>query len=120
MIHSGHSETLEFSTSRWSWLIAMALVVMAICISGPAIAKDEIIVLRNVVLLDRETEDSESDVMISIRVDRGKLDLVSADPISVEDATLALDARGGVLLGSLTIGEPASSFSTRIRGTTSV
>jgi phosphate-selective porin OprO/OprP len=86
----------------------MALVVMAICISGPAIAKNEIIVLRNVVLLDRETEDSESDVLISIRVDRGKLDLVSADPISVEDATLALDARGGVLLGSLTIGEPAN------------
>lgn len=48
----------------------MALVVMAICISGPATAKDEIIVLRNVVLLDGEIEESESDVMIKVILDR--------------------------------------------------
>jgi phosphate-selective porin OprO/OprP len=69
-------------------------------------ANPETILIRNVILMD--SDDSTKDVMVNLLIEDSRLDLVTRDSISIDELNLALDAGGGVLLGKLAIGEPAS------------
>ena len=64
------------------------------------------ILLRNVQLIDPANPSQLLEVNILIGDD--KLDLVTQDLVPLEDAEVAYDGRGGVALGQLTLGEPAS------------
>jgi phosphate-selective porin OprO/OprP len=66
----------------------------------------ESVLIRDVRLIDREGE--AEDVMANILIKKGRLDLVTKDRIPSSEADLALDAKEGILLGKLELGEPAS------------
>ncbi|KAA1188878.1 hypothetical protein F0M18_16880 [Pseudohalioglobus sediminis] len=66
----------------------------------------ESILLRNVTLIDPDAVGQTVQVNVLIR--DNKLELVSEDLIALDEAEVTLDARGGVVLGKMTLGEPAS------------
>ena len=101
----------------------------------PDISDESITVLiRNVRLIDQQPEaeaepdaetepasepDTESqtvtgvvadtvDVTVNLLIRNGELDIVTRDDISTEEADQTVDARNGVLLGALAIGQPPS------------
>jgi len=66
----------------------------------------ESVLIRNVRLIDQKGGTEE--VVVSILVKDGKLDIVSTDEIPADAADLALDAGNGFLLGQLDPGQPVS------------
>ncbi len=66
----------------------------------------EIVLIRNVRLVEREGQAEEE--VVSILIKDHKLEVVTKDEIPAEEATRVFDAQQGVLLGKLHIGEPAS------------
>jgi phosphate-selective porin OprO/OprP len=64
------------------------------------------VLIRDVRLIDREGE--VEDVVANILIKKGRLDLVTKDRIPSSEADLTLDAKEGILLGKLELGEPAS------------
>jgi phosphate-selective porin OprO/OprP len=88
----------------------LCLGILVLLILQPSLrvhAADPVkILIRNVLMIDREGE--TEDVVVQILITGGKLDVVTKDEISAEEATLAVDAQEGVLLGALHVGEPAS------------
>ncbi len=74
---------------------------------APAGQSNAVIVLRNVVIPALET--GRETINVDIRLENGQLDIISEDRISREQHDLSLDAAdGGMLLGKLTLGEPAN------------
>jgi phosphate-selective porin OprO/OprP len=69
-------------------------------------ADSEIILIRNVRLVERDGQSEEA--VVSILIKDAKLDVVTKDEIPAEEATRVLDAQQGVLLGKLHVGELAS------------
>ena len=69
-------------------------------------AEGESILIRNVHLV---SPGNVSDgVLVSLLVQDGKLRLVTKEEIRATEATIAVDAEGGYVLGKLSVGEPAS------------
>jgi phosphate-selective porin OprO/OprP len=67
---------------------------------------EESILIRNATLIDRGGE--RDNVVVNILVRDSKLDIITEDLIPIEDADVSYDAAGGVVLGELKLGEPAS------------
>ena len=64
------------------------------------------VLIRNVTLIDREGD--AEDLVVSILVRDGSLDIVTEDEIPADEAELAVDAQSGRLLGTLDLGQPPS------------
>ena len=69
-------------------------------------AEEETVLIRNVHLV---SPGHVSDgVLVNLLVQDGKLRLVTKDKIGTNEATLAVDAGNGYVLGKLSVGQPAS------------
>ena len=66
----------------------------------------EVVLIKNVRLIDREG--GSGDQIVSILIVNRKLDIVTKDIVAEEGVSLVIDAHQGVLLGDLTIGDPAT------------
>ena len=64
------------------------------------------VLLRNVQLINPENPGEQLQVNILVR--NNLLDLVSQDLISLDEAEITFDARGGTVLGQMSLGEPAN------------
>ncbi|MGB5480774.1 MAG: hypothetical protein WBM91_06835, partial [Eudoraea sp.] len=65
----------------------------------------ENILIRNVTVIDQERK--SEDVVVSILIKQGKLNLVTQDKIAISKGDIAFDATGGFMLGALEVGMPA-------------
>ncbi len=68
-------------------------------------ADTQTILLRNVTLVDRQ---GAADKQVSILIKDAALDIITEDLIPIDEADESYDAGGGVILGQLNLGEPAS------------
>jgi len=84
---------------RW-----LAIFTFAVNMLFPVAASE--LIIKDVTLIDRE--DPARDVMVSLIIQDGVLDLVTRDEVAGEDGAQVFDASGGYLLGELTIGSPPS------------
>jgi phosphate-selective porin OprO/OprP len=64
------------------------------------------VLIRNVTLFD--PNEQADDKFVNILVRDGKLDLVTADKISRDEADLVVNAQAGIIVGKLNVGEPTS------------
>jgi phosphate-selective porin OprO/OprP len=64
------------------------------------------IVINDVTVFD--SENVENDVVVNIRIQDGKLEIVTKDPIPGEDDVTRVNAAKGVLIGQLHAGDPPS------------
>jgi phosphate-selective porin OprO/OprP len=84
-----------------------AVLVIFVTLVVPCQARaQESILIRNATLVDRSGKQGK--VVVNILVKNSKLDIITEDLIPIEDADVSYDAAGGVVLGELTLGEPAS------------
>ena len=83
--------------------VACLLAIQAQATQAPT---PKTVLIRNVRLIDRGG--AAGDVVVSLLIQKGKLDVVTKDRISRDKADLALDAEDGVLLGKLDVGQPPS------------
>ncbi len=86
----------------------LCLALLAACITAPlhAAREPESLLLRNVSLIN---PDNPAELLaVNILIVDGELDLVTEDLIALEEADITYDGRGGVVLGQLNLGEPAS------------
>ena len=67
---------------------------------------EESILIRNATLINRGGEQDK--VGVNILIKDSKLDIISEDLIPIAEADVSYDAAGGVVLGELTLGKPAS------------
>lgn len=63
------------------------------------------ILIRNVTVIDQDRK--TEDVVVSILIKQGKLNLVTQDKIAISKGDIAFDAIGGFILGELEVGIPA-------------
>ncbi|MEH6570890.1 MAG: porin [Halioglobus sp.] len=66
----------------------------------------ESILIRNATLIDRGG--NHEGVVVNILIKDLKLDIITEDLIPIEQADVSYDASGGIVLGELKLGEPAS------------
>ncbi|MEH6584313.1 MAG: porin [Halioglobus sp.] len=96
--------------SRRSSLAALLLLLtyLSIGLATPALAQQpgQSILLRNVVLIGQGAD--KKPVRINILVKDKLLDIMTEDPISFDNADETYDAAGGVVLGKLKLGQPAT------------
>lgn len=87
---------------------ASACIMAALVwLTVPAVAGDgQTVLLRNAVLID--PAGGGGTLMVNVLIEDGKLELITQDAISRESADLAFDVAGGVILGTLNLGEPAN------------
>jgi phosphate-selective porin OprO/OprP len=72
------------------------------CSAADSQEPDEILI-KNVLLIDFDGE--APDQVVSILIKKGRLDLLTSDPVTEREGMLLLDAGGLVLLGDLDIGQ---------------
>ncbi|MEH6604736.1 MAG: porin [Pseudomonadales bacterium] len=84
------------------------LVWLLVAISSPVLAQQpkQTILLRNVLLMGHNG--TEENTRVNILIKQSLLDIVTEDRIPIKDADVSYDADGGVVLGQLTLGEPAT------------
>lgn len=90
-------------------LITSILLVCLACFSVTGFAQTidpEAVLIRNVLLIDPNEQAEDRVVNILIRED--KLEIITEDKISREEADLVVDADKGVVLGKLRLGEAPS------------
>ena len=90
------------------FLQALSLCLACCSVTMPSLAQVEglpSVLLRNVKLAD---ENGGDDKVVNILVRDNKLDIVSEDLIPMDEADEVYDAEGGIILGQLKLGEPAS------------
>lgn len=87
--------------------LAPVIALFLVLISGASLAQDEgrSLLLRNATLIDR---DGAADKTVNLVIKDSRLDLITEDLIPLDEADEAYDARGGVVLGQLKLGEIAS------------
>jgi len=95
----------RFNQRRVSLLGLMILLLFTPVFAGDDSGRDTILI-KNVLLIDREGQAEDRTVNILIRDMR--LDIVTRDAVPAEAGMLLLDAANGVLLGNLDIGQPSS------------
>jgi len=64
------------------------------------------VLVKNVTLADQQG--NAEDTVVNILIKDNKLDVVTQDDIAIDAAELALDARQGIVIGKLEVGQPAS------------
>lgn len=90
-----------------NWLLLTFLFTLFLSLNVSAqIIGPETVLIRNVTLIDSNGESADRVVNILIR--GNKLDIVTEDKISRNDALMVVNARGGVMLGKLALGETPS------------
>jgi phosphate-selective porin OprO and OprP len=83
------------------------LILFLLCMATPALAQQESsILIRNATLINQEGEQDK--VTVNILVKDYMLDIITEDLIPIDEAEVSFDAAGGVVLGELTLGKPAS------------
>jgi phosphate-selective porin OprO/OprP len=86
--------------------MALALLVALLSFSSALDAQNESqaenILIRNVTLIDPTGEASDRQVNILVR--QGKLEIITEDKISADEAELVVNADGGFILGKLELG----------------
>ena len=87
-------------------LIMIASLLWAGTAYGQTLSDNENLLIRNVRLIDRDGK--TEDAVVSILIKGPKLDVVTKDEISLKEADLTLDAKEGILLGNLELGQPAN------------
>jgi len=91
-------------------LATLLLIVPVLLLPAPGHAEEtadtETILIRGVIL--PAGADQKESISVNILIRNRKLSVVTRDEIPSSEATLVFDAQGGIALGRLTIGEPAS------------
>ena len=64
------------------------------------------VLVKNVTLADQKGD--ADDIVVNILIKNNKLDIITQDDIAADAADIALDARQGIVLGKLAVGQPAS------------
>jgi len=82
------------------------LGLLCALIAGASTATAQTVLIRDVHLLDANEADAE--VLVSLLIKNGELDVVTQDRIASGEADIAVDAAGGFLLGKLDLGQTAS------------
>ncbi|MGB5358594.1 MAG: porin [Eudoraea sp.] len=85
--------------------ITMLMMLPFFGITQDAIIDLENILIRNVTVIDQERK--SEDVVVSILIKQGKLNLVTKDQIALSKDDIAFDATGGFIFGELEVGKPA-------------
>ena len=85
--------------------VTVLLLIPFFGITQDVINDLENILIRNVTVIDQERK--SEDVVVSILIKQGKLNLVTQDKIAISKADIAFDATGGFILGTLEVGMPA-------------
>ena len=86
-------------------LIILTLVFCN-CVALAQVVDPQNVLIQNVYLSDGDA-DTEA-VLVNILIRDNKLEIVTQDPIAIEDESIAVDARNGTLLGNLVVGETPS------------
>lgn len=98
------------SLPKSSGVLTLGIVILLVAAPGsPLLSQtevDETILIRNVRPVATASEGE--DAVVHILIKNGRLKLVTQDRIASSKADIGLDAQNGVLLGDLTLGEPAS------------
>ncbi len=87
----------------------IACILILLLLASPCLAETDQphrLLINNALLIDRH--DKEQDQVINLLILNGKLDLVTADPVPGKPDDQVVDARNGVILGHLDLGQPAS------------
>lgn len=85
--------------------ITMLMMLPFFGITQDVIIDLENILIRNVTVIDQERK--SEDVVVSILIKQGKLNLVTKDQIAISKDDIAFDATGGFIFGELEVGKPA-------------
>ena len=85
--------------------ITMLMMLPFFGITQDVIIDLENILIRNVTVIDQERK--SEDVVVSILIKQGKLNLVTKDQIALSKDDIAFDATGGFIFGELEVGKPA-------------
>lgn len=85
--------------------ITMLMMLPFFGITQDVINDLENILIRNVTVIDQERK--SEDVVVSILIKQGKLNLVTKDQIALSKDDIAFDATGGFIFGELEVGKPA-------------
>ena len=88
------------------FLQIILLATIFACTAKAQIVDPQNVLIQNVYLGDGGA-DTES-VLVSILIRDNKLEIVTQDPIAIEDESIAVDARNGYILGKLEVGETPS------------
>jgi phosphate-selective porin OprO/OprP len=67
---------------------------------------EKTILIRNATLAGQK--DGQDKIAVNILIKNSELDILTQDTIPLDEADVSYDARGGVVLGELKLGEPAS------------
>ena len=85
----------------------VSIPAILLTITAPILAQEEqSILLRNATLIKQDSDHTK--VTVNILVRASKLDIITEDLIPIDEADVSYDAAGGVVLGELKLGEPAS------------
>ena len=85
--------------------IVLLTIVPFLGIAQNMLADTQKILIRNVTVIDQNK--ATEDVVVSILIKKKKLELVTRDKVSMKEADITLDARGGFILGQLEVGSMA-------------
>ena len=85
--------------------IVLLTIVPFLGIAQNMLADTQKILIRNVTVIDQSR--ATEDVVVSILIKKKKLELVTRDKVSMKEADITLDARGGFILGQLEVGSMA-------------
>ena len=86
--------------------ISTIALVLLVSTAQAQIVDPQNVLIENVYLTDGD-DDTEA-VLVNILIRDNKLEIVTQDPVTIEDAFIAVDARNGYLLGNLVVGETPS------------
>lgn len=64
------------------------------------------VLIKNVFIISPESKEDDSPVNVLVR--ENKLEIITKDEVTLDDATVTVDAEGGFLLGTLIVGETPS------------
>jgi len=86
--------------------LVFLVLVFCNCNAVAQVVDPQNVLIQNVYLSEGGSE-AEA-VLVSILIRDNKLEIVTQDPIAIEDESIAVDARNGYLLGNLVVGETPS------------
>ena len=90
-------------SKSWTGRIFCLSLLLVVAVSPTALASEQDILLRNVMLVD--PTGNSKDRTVNILIHGGKLEVVTEDKISRDEADRVLDANGGFVLGKLELGQ---------------
>lgn len=85
---------------------AILMMIPILAVAQDMISDMQNILIRNITVIDLSGE--TKDAVVSILIEKKKLELVSQDKIALNKADIAFDAKGGFILGKLEVGSLAA------------